>query len=214
MNLRHRNIQFTCEEESNDKVSFLDISIERSKNKLVTSLYRKKIFRGAYLSYNSFLPINYKKCLIDTLFRFYNICADYSVLHNKIKYLKTIWQKNSFPLIFIDNSIKQFLSKLFITRKSSKTISDKKKIFICLELSGKIYLQSKKLLIDIFRTCRQKRNLNVSFQSWNEIWNAFRFMDQIPIYMNSSVIYKYKYNICNDVYIGETKRHNYEHLGR
>ena len=36
--------------------------------------------------------------------------------------------------------------------------------------------------------------------------------------MNSNVIYKYKCNICNDVYIGETKRHllvcQYGHLGR
>ena len=48
MNSRHRNIQFTCEEESNNKVSFLDISITRSNNKLVTSLYRKKTFSGVY----------------------------------------------------------------------------------------------------------------------------------------------------------------------
>ena len=39
MNSRHRNIQFTCEKESNDKISFLDISATRSNNKLVTSLY-------------------------------------------------------------------------------------------------------------------------------------------------------------------------------
>ena len=67
MNSRHRNIQFTCEEESNDKISFLDISITRSKNKLMTSLYRKKTFSGVYMNYNSFLPTNYKKGLIDTL---------------------------------------------------------------------------------------------------------------------------------------------------
>ena len=165
MNSRHRNIQFTCEEESNDKISFLDISITRSKNKLVTSLYRKKTFSGIYMNYNSFLPTNYKKGLIDTLlFRSYNICADYSILHNVIKYLKTIWQKNSFPLFFSDNCIKNFLDKLFITRKSSNTISDKKEIFICLEFLGKISLQSKKELIDIFRTCRKKMKLNVLFR--------------------------------------------------
>ena len=66
MNSRHRNIQFTCEEESNYKISFLDISITRSKNKLMTSLYRKKTFSGVYMNYNSFLPTNYKKGLIDT----------------------------------------------------------------------------------------------------------------------------------------------------
>ena len=48
--------------------------------------------------------------------------------------------------------------------------------------------------------------------------NAFRFKDQIPKYMNSNVIYKFKCNICSDVYIGETERHfldrEYEHLGK
>ena len=36
--------------------------------------------------------------------------------------------------------------------------------------------------------------------------------------MNSKVIYEFKCNICNDVYIGETKHHflvrEYEHLGK
>ena len=36
--------------------------------------------------------------------------------------------------------------------------------------------------------------------------------------MNSKVVYKFKYNICNGVYFGETKRHllvrQYEHLGK
>ena len=83
------------------------------------------------MNYNSFLPTNYKKGLIDTLlFRSYNICADYSILHNEIKYLKTIWQKNSFPLFFIYNCVEEFLDNLFITRKSSNTISDEKEIFI------------------------------------------------------------------------------------
>ena len=36
--------------------------------------------------------------------------------------------------------------------------------------------------------------------------------------MNSKVVYKFKCNICNDIYVGETKRHllvrQYEHLGK
>ena len=83
---------------------------------------------------------------------------------------------------------------------------------------GKISLQSKKQLIDIFRTCCKKMKLNVLFRSSNKIRNAFCSKDQIRIYINSNVIYKYKCNICNDVYIGETKCHllvhQYEHLGR
>ena len=186
----------------------MDISITRSRNKLVTLSYRKKTFSDVYMNFNSFLPTNYMKGLIDTLpFQSYNICADYSILHNEIKYLKTIWQKNLFPLFFIDSCTKKFLDKLFITYKSSNTISDKKEIFICLEFLGKISLQSKKQLLDIFTTCCKKMKLNVLLRSSNKICNAFRFKDQIPICMNSNVIYKYKCNISNDVYIKETKCH-------
>ena len=171
------------------------------------------------MNYNNFSPTNHKKGLIDTLsFRSYNKCVDYSILYNEIKYLKTIWQKNLSPLLFIDSCVKKVLDKLFITRKSSNTISDKKEIFICLEFLGKISPQSKKQLIDIFRTFRKNVKLNVMFRSLNNISNAFRFKDQIPIYMDSNVIYKYKCNISNDVYIRETKRYlllrQYEHFGR
>ena len=77
MNSRHLSIQFTCEEESN--------------NKLTTSLYRKKTFSGVYL--NSFLSMHYKKGLIHTLlFRAYNICVDYITLHTETEFLKSIWQ--------------------------------------------------------------------------------------------------------------------------
>ena len=87
-----------------------------------------------------------------------------------------------------------------------------------LRISVQIALQSKKQLTEIFRTCLKNIKLNVVFRSSSRIRNAFRFKDQIPKYMNSKVIYKFKYNIFNDAYIGETKHHfltrEYEHLGK
>ena len=60
--------------------------------------------------------------------------------------------------------------------------------------------------------------MNFVLRLSNKIRNAFRFKDQIPLYMNSNAIYKHKYNICNDICIGEIKCHlfvrQYEHLGR
>ena len=165
INTCHPNIQFTCGEESNNKISFLDVSITRMKNKLVTSLYRKKTYSGVYMNYNNFVPLKYKKDLIHTLLiRAFNICADYNTFHNEVQYLKLIWQKNSFPLFFIDSSIKRFLDKLFITRKTPDSVSDKKEIFICLEFLGKISFQGKKQLTEIFRTCKENLKVNVIFK--------------------------------------------------
>ena len=74
------------------------------------------------------------------------------------------------------------------------------------------------LITEIFRTCQKNIKLNVVSRSSNKICNAFRLKDQIPKYMNSKVIYEFKCNICNDAYIGETKRHllvrEHEHLGK
>ena len=90
--------------------------------------------------------------------------------------------------------------KIIFTRKPSNTISNKKEIFICLEVWSKISLHSKKKLTEIFTTRRKNMKLNVVFRSSNKICNVFRFKDQISNYINSNVIYKYKCNICNDVY--------------
>ena len=50
----HPNIQFTSEEESNNKISFLNISFTKINNILNTSSYRKKTLSGVYINFNSF----------------------------------------------------------------------------------------------------------------------------------------------------------------
>ena len=134
MNSRHPNIQFNCEEKSNNKISFLDISVTRINNKLTLSLYCKKIFSCVCLNFNSFLPMDCKKGLIhNLLFSAYNITllyvhyTDYITLQNETEFLKSIWQRNSFPLLFIDNWIKKFLNKLFIKRNIPSAVSKIKK---------------------------------------------------------------------------------------
>ena len=114
MNSRHRSIKFTFEEEQDDKISFLDISITRVGNELQTSLFRKTTFSGVYLNFNSHLPNMYKKGLIDTLlYRAYNICSSYASFDQEISYLKAVWQKNSFPLFFIDKCVQKFLKVIY-----------------------------------------------------------------------------------------------------
>ena len=66
MNSRHPNIKFTCEEENDNKISFLDISITRTENKFTMSIFRKKMFSKIYLNFHSHLPTDYKKSLIGT----------------------------------------------------------------------------------------------------------------------------------------------------
>ena len=78
---------------------------------------------------------------------------------------------------------------------------------ISLEFLGKISLQVKRQLIEIFRTCSNDIKLNVVFKSSIRLSNAFRFQDHIPKCLNSVLLCKFMCNTCNRFYIGKTKRH-------
>ena len=74
------------------------------------------------------------------LYRTCNICSSYLQIHEEINYLKSVRQKNSFPLFFIDNCIHNFLNKLFIKRIRDSTTTQKKEITISLEYLGNMSL--------------------------------------------------------------------------
>ena len=121
--------------------------------------------------------------------------------------LKSILAEKLNPLVFYDNCIHKFLNKLFIKRIRDSTTTQKKEITVSLEYLQKISLLAKKQLANIFRSCRKDIKLNVVFRTSNRLCNTFRFKEQLPKYINSKVLYKYKCDICNNVYIGKTKRH-------
>ena len=102
------------------------------------------------------------------LHRTYTICSDFSKLHEEINRLKIIWQKNSFPLFFIDKCVKKFLDKLFI-KKTSNERPNKKEVTLPLVFLGKISLQVKKKLQSIFRELAPGLKLKVVFSSPNRL---------------------------------------------
>ncbi len=53
LNKQNMSIQFTTEEENNNKLSFLDVEIERENGHFITSIYRKKTHTDCYLNYKS-----------------------------------------------------------------------------------------------------------------------------------------------------------------
>ena len=217
MNSRHKNIRFTYEEEENDTLAFLDIKITRSPEGFTTSVYRKKTFSGVYLNFGSFLPMDYKKGLIATLLhRTFMVCSDYVRFHEEVNKLKVIWQKNGFPLFFIDRCIKKFLDKLFV-KKTADSSQKKKEVIFPMVFLGKITLQVKKKLQSTFKELCPGLKIKIVLSSPNRLRSGFLFKDRLPREMDSMLLYKFTCGVCNCTYIGETKRHfqvrSSEHMG-
>ena len=89
MNRQHPNMKFTYEAENDKKLNFLDVLVEKSGNKISTSIYRKPTFSGLYSKFSSFGPMQYKTGLIRTLLhRIFNISSSYQIMTTEIIKLK------------------------------------------------------------------------------------------------------------------------------
>ena len=105
----HGILNSLAKKKKNNKILFLDVSIGRNNNVLETSIFRKPTFSGVYSNFDSFLPTECKRGLPHTLlYRTCNICFSYLQIREEVHHLKSVWQKNSFPLFFRDNCILTF----------------------------------------------------------------------------------------------------------
>ena len=217
MNHQHPNLKFTFEFEQNNSFSFLDVKICRENDRFTTSIYRKPTFSGVFTHFDSFIPTSYKQGLVNTLiFRCFKICSSYEKIHNEIVSLKDILKHNSYPKNFIDNCIKKFFDKLYVSKKVYQT-AEKKSLLIVLPFLGRLSFETRNRLSSCIKIQLPFCSLKIAYQSKNRFSNLFKFKESIPKYLRSHLIYKFMCSCCNATYYGETKRHLFvrasEHLG-
>ena len=148
LNRQHSNIKFTIEKEKTNQLPFLDVLNDNSSSKLVTSVYRKPTYAGLLTNYNSFTSPNYKKGLIKTLIdRTFCINSTWSGFHYDILNLKSVLQKNEFPLKLTVKSISKYLSNNVFKQKENEQmplLESSKKRFYKLPYMGNFSIQTKK----------------------------------------------------------------------
>ena len=90
LNELQSSLSFTMEEENNNKLSFLDVLVERCDSSFLILVYRKPTSTGLYLSWDSFALRSRKLNLIRCLsYRVLNICCD-NKIEEELKVIKEI----------------------------------------------------------------------------------------------------------------------------
>ena len=114
INSIHANIQFTFEGEQQNRLPFLDVTVQRSGNVLTTSVFRKKTFTGLGLNYFSNIYDKYKIAAIFTLInRGFKLSSSYNSFHEEMLLLKSYFKNNLFPSRLFDTILKRFLESKF-----------------------------------------------------------------------------------------------------
>ena len=106
LNSLHPCLRFTFEKESNLALPFLDVLVEKSPSKFITSIYRKPTFTGQYLRWNSFSPRKRKTNLILTLTHWALAICSPERLPSELDKIKSILLTNGYP----EHVIKSFMA--------------------------------------------------------------------------------------------------------
>ena len=172
-----------------------------------TSIYRKPTFSGVFTNFTSYIDARFKRGLLYTfLHRSFVICCNYEKLHQEIIYLKSIFQRNAYPLYFIDKCIRVFLDKLFIKKQVSYDVP-KKIVTIIIPYMGRLSLEIRTRLRNVISKGVPNCQLRVITRSTRRLGNVFPFKDMVPNALRSYVVYKFKCKDCNALYYGKSNRH-------
>ena len=113
-------LNFTYELESQKRLSFLDVLVQRNSGKIETSTYMKDTNSGECMNYDSLAPDRYKTGIIKTFInRAYIINNNWKSFTEDIDRIKQLLTNNNYPMKIIDTIIKSFMNKK--TRENNQT---------------------------------------------------------------------------------------------
>ena len=199
LNKMHHCLSFTTESEHDNQLAFLDVLIQRVDESYVTSVYRKPTFSGQYTHWESFTSRRRKTNLIATLTdRALRICSP-STLDDEVNKIKTIFEKNGYPLDVINSVI---CAKLKKSSHTVKQLGPKKcRIYMRLPYIGNISNRFDKEISRAVGRCFGQVDVCTHFSSQAMLPRARK--DPLPALSKSNVIYGFVCH-CGSAYVGRT----------
>ena len=105
-------LKFSFENEKFNKISFLDVQLERKNNIIDLSVFIKETNNGDTINYLSECPERYKTGAISSLInRAYKISSNWNNFNQEILRLKQVFINNNFPNQLFDITVKKFIEK-------------------------------------------------------------------------------------------------------
>ena len=196
----HQSLNFTHEKEVNGKLPFLDVLVEKSNKKFLTSVYRKPSFSGQYNRWDSFGPKSRKNNLIGTLVhRALKICSP-SKLSQEIDFIRSILYSNGYPENVINSRIKRKIEQFKLPPKEGP---EQCPVYLKLPWIGNISTKFENQCKTAVSSCFGAVKLRVAFSTRKMLPTVRK--DVVPTKQQSMVVYQYVCR-CDCRYVGRTSQ--------
>ena len=199
LNSLHLSLRFTFEKESNLALPFLDVLVEKSPSKFITSIYWKPTFTDQYLRWNSFSPRKRKTNLILTLTHWaLAICSERLPL--ELDKIKSILLTNGYP----EHVITSFMAmKMKQFHALPKFGLEKCPVYLYFPWLGSVSTRFEKQLKSAVKQCFSAVEPRVVY-STNKLLPATN-KDVLPALQKTNVIYQFSCH-SDSRYVGRTSQ--------
>ena len=200
-------LKFTHEIEVNNVLNFLDVSLIRHGDKLISNWFRKPSSSDRTLSFKSNHTLHLKRNIVFNLVDRAIILSHEMFHDDNIKIVNDILIKNSYDQKFVDKHIKARLRKIKFSNHNNincnnKSINDNSKFLFTLPIS---YNNNR-----IFNMCSRilnRHNIHAIPRFNNKLDQIIKLgKDPTKKSHQTNVVYKLNCLDCPSTYIGETKR--------
>ena len=212
LNYKEPRIQFTIERENDGILPFLDLSIKRCVDKLVTKVYRKDTHTQRYINWRS---NHSKNCKLGTLkgliHRAHLLCDLKDDLLDELQLLRDVFISNGYPSKLVEKTIKDSW-RIELEKELKNSTMDSNDDFADHPTDDSGYYDvfhapyiaglSERLAKDL-----KTLNIGVTFQKGRTLFNSLCKLKP-PRSQNDrkNVIYCIGCESCDHCYIGETQQ--------
>ena len=211
----HKNIKFTCEEEVDGKIPFLDTLLVRNNHYIDTTVYTKKANTNVCLNWNSFGLNSWIWGTLRTIAtRTFKICSTDKFLGEEIKHNRAVfYHQNNYSLWVIDKIINKVKEKPKVTKVDNDESGDKKRRLVLPYIGdrGNHVLRSMEKYV---RELPPKKSTLQIMYTGKKLSSQFNIKDKTNFKHQHDLIYHVNCSLptCEDNYIGETARGIHEHV--
>ena len=198
LNTLHPSLQFTCEQEADGRLPYLDVMVEKgTDDNILTSIYRKPTFTGLYIPWDSFCATKYKTNTVRNLVqRAHRICSD-SKLDEELVKLKSIFAKNGYPLDLITRLVRR------PTQRDVPFGPKRCSVYLKLPWKGPWSSSMSRAIASAAQSAYFAVNVNCVFTT-SRAFNLKK--DVLPSHQQSNLIYEFECRHCVSRYVGRTSQ--------
>ena len=207
----HSKLKFTHESMEGNSFRFLDIELKLQENgRLGTSIYIKPTDQGNYANFQSHIPLQYKKSVINSLVtRAIKFSSSWQSCSNELERIKQSLANNGYPQGMVEKIIERKLSN-FSSPPSNSSTPDNVTFFVGLQNLSAFASQTK-LIRSIVKnhvntTSDDNTVLVCTYFKPYKMASKFSTRINCPAPERSSVVYRFECPLpgCNAGYIGHT----------